>query len=207
MFIQNLGYKFALTKKRNYEKFYPPPPRNTDSFTLIQSFKRFLFLLAIILLINGCSDSSKYDPLPENQESSNLRTSFPIKLKFIWESIWTGDPTSNPCYTPGVCGACPGICIYFGPWIAVSQLTQQEIAEGIGIGTINLIQNDTKLSMICSTTPDNGNGYTIILNNWTWPSEIANEFGYDSLVIKSGTYAVNYNNYPNGRVDFNVEVY
>ncbi|HET8963230.1 MAG TPA: hypothetical protein VFM99_05000, partial [Chitinophagales bacterium] len=102
---------------------------------------------------------------------------------------------------------CPGICLYWDPTIATSGLTQQEISSGIGIGTINLIQNDTKLAMICSTTPDNGNGYTQILQNWTWPEAIANEFGYDSLVIKAGTYAVNYNNYPNGRVDFNVEVY
>lgn len=136
-----------------------------------------------------------------------LRESFPIKVKFVWEGIWTGDPTANPCYTAGNCGSCIGFCIYYDPTIAYTGLTEQEISDGIGIGNIKLMNGDTKLLMNCSTTPDNGNGYTQILQDWTWPSEIANEFGYDSLVVKQGIYAVNYNNSPNGKVTFDIEVY
>jgi len=168
--------------------------------------KKIIIISIIFLSVYSC----KKDELivQDNSTSSAIMPketeTFPIKVKFKWDGLGGSIDPNNPCVASGACGNCIGLCIYWDPSMVVSPLTPQEISEGIGIGTISFQNNNTKMRMVCSSTPDNGDGKTRLSANIIFSSQLSSQLGFNSVTILAGVYDVIYVNSPNGTVLFNI---
>ncbi|MCK7534327.1 MAG: hypothetical protein MZV63_26585 [Marinilabiliales bacterium] len=104
------------------------------------------------------------------------------------------------------CGKCFGFCMYFPIGIMVQEPIDDEINEGIGKAQLEILSDLDQMKISCYyNSADNGDGYTRILEDVQVLPEVAQEFGWNSLTIKSGTYVIDYSSNPYGDFIVNIE--
>ncbi len=113
----------------------------------------------------------------------------PIKLKFKHDS---------PCTKPF------GICIII-PLSVTCDVTPKEYEEGFGIACADVVERKLHLVFMRRAALDDG---TIpIPDYWDLGEEVAKALGYKKIIVKPGTYKVNFSNYPQfGEAFFEAEL-
>lgn len=101
-----------------------------------------------------------------------------IKLKFKHDS---------PCTKP------LGICIII-PIPVTCEVTPKEYEEGFGIACADVVEK--KFHLVFKRRAALNDGTIPIPDYWDLGDEVAKALGYKKIIVESGTYKVDFSNYP-----------
>lgn len=165
--------------------------------------KNLLFLLLSITFC-GCFTDNFYDSNNINENEANsiesqISNRQKIKIKAAFKHR---GPLNGFCDDGSDCGRCLGICVII-TWTLTDSITTAERADGYGLSDIEILQGN-KMSFIPDSSIDNGAGYAIVDTDNSVGLGVSTELGYSNVVVKAGTYAIDYSTYSDGEVKLDV---
>ncbi len=172
------------------------------------NYKILLLIPIMLLTVFGCNNIEPIDKIDNLAVSSdsdqisddNFIRTFPIKVLLRWRG--GGNPS---CDQGGDCGICSGFCVLINFLQYSGTLGSDLITAGWSGVELTFSNGNTKMTMKClNNTADNGDGYCEILDDFYMTTAVANELGFNSVLIKEGRYLVNYTGSTYGKVKFDV---
>lgn len=109
---------------------------------------------------------------------------FPIKIKFKHHSV---PPTKGGCNQP------LWLCILI-PIKVTDKVTPEEYKEGFGIARADIVEG--KFHLVYERRAALDDGTVPIQDNWDLGEEVAKVLGYKKIIVKAGTYKVDFSKYP-----------